>query len=215
MTSAEFRPVRSLHLTTILSLLYDSRMDILITVTSSVLGFFVMALGAITTFFPRKTKKSKLRFFCAIIVVGLASIVSASWQSVRTNSAQEESKQKIDELKQGVGVVKELVAQPNLDKGQLAIAIDKLSNSLNTPFADDGTTLSANRKLKVTEVDTLADGTSGSIELNEPISGRILVWSVGAGAPQGRCMSGSIYTDSGGIADRTLYVCETEKWIPK
>lgn len=38
------------------------------------------------------------------------------------------------------------------------------------------------------------------------------VWSVGSGAPSGSCQTGSLYTNTSGIAGTTLYACVGGAW---
>jgi hypothetical protein len=42
-----------------------------------------------------------------------------------------------------------------------------------------------------------------------------VTWHTGSGAPTGACASGSIYTNTMGSANSTLYVCQSRAWAPK
>jgi hypothetical protein len=85
---------------------------------------------------------------------------------------------------------------------------------LQSPFAESSAELTTSKAIKAASFETTQKG-SGFIELTEESTGHKLIWSVGRNAPAGSCVTGSLYTRSVGGQGSTLYVCESETWIPK
>lgn len=85
---------------------------------------------------------------------------------------------------------------------------------LHSPFTENESTVSTARRVKAKEFETTGTG-SGSIELQEIISGHKIIWSVGERPPTGPCVTGSLYLRSSGGAGSTLYVCEASTWVAK
>jgi hypothetical protein len=53
------------------------------------------------------------------------------------------------------------------------------------------------------------------IDGNLSLGGTSATWSSGHGPPLGPCVTGSLYTNTRGVAGSTLYVCEAQKWAAK